>query len=93
MSAVQAQAAADAIDAGCAGIPVIGALCGQATYSMDNNGNVLMNMQGLAVPICNPSCNVYKEVGGNQVPFASELESNVPLPNFGQALVVLGKSL
>ena len=86
LSAVQAQAAADAIDAGCAGIPVIGALCSQATYSMDNNGNVLMNMQGLAVPICNPSCNVYKEVGGNQVPFASELESNVTVTQLWSGL-------
>ena len=77
LSAVAAQAAADAIDTNCAAI-FGAALCGQSTYSMDNKGNVLMNPQGLAFPIC-ASCNEFKEVGGNAVPFAADLETNVAL--------------
>ena len=77
LSSDAAQTAADAIDSNCAAI--FGAsLCGQSTYSMDNKGNVLMNPQGLAFPIC-ASCNVFKEVGGNSVPFAADLESNVAI--------------
>ncbi|WP_286941088.1 TonB-dependent receptor plug domain-containing protein [Acinetobacter sp. UBA6526] len=77
LSAAAASAAADGIDDACAAI-FGAALCGQSTYSMDNKGNVLMNPQGLAFPICS-GCSEFKEVGGNQVPFAAELESNVAL--------------
>ena len=68
LSSDAAQDAADAIDTNCAAI-FGAALCGQSTYSMDNKGNVLMNPQGLAFPIC-ASCNEFKEVGGNAVPLS-----------------------
>ena len=36
-----------------------------------------MNPIGLAAPVCNPSCSVYQQLGGNSIPGVSDLEAVV----------------
>ena len=63
--------------AGCtAGTGQAGA-CANTAFAQDNLSNFYVNPIGLAAPVCNPSCSVYQELGGNSVPGVSDLEAVV----------------